>query len=338
MKWTLLTLTMLIFSALIPTTSEAQLFKIINRTGLCVGALCDALEDEVNKDLPDADQSSYLKGMSNAGVAAVKGLGADYASNINLFVVGASVGIGADVGNNSMGDLISGDVKSNQFRGFGVNTSVLVGLNLGIFGDELWGYDLDDFTGFINFMKVGAPKKNGLEADVTAFGMHLQYKYIQPKSVVAGILQWGGVDFTSGFDYAGMDLSFTKSMSKTVSVAGNDGTFDGTAKVGAEVSTISIPFEVSSNVRLLYLLTLYGGLGADLAFGGAKSIANVTGNISVPGGSGTANLDLGSEEGPTFLTGRAFAGFQLNLWALRVYAQVNNGFTNDTVSVNVGLK
>ena len=39
-------------------------------------AIFDDVENQVNTDLPDADQSTYLKGMSNSGVMAIKGLGA----------------------------------------------------------------------------------------------------------------------------------------------------------------------------------------------------------------------------------------------------------------------
>lgn len=324
-----------IFCSSFANVANAKLFTINNRTGSCAVA-CDLLEDLVNKDLPDADQSTYLDGMANASVATQKGLGVDYASNMQIFLVGASGSIGADLGNNNMFDLLGGDVDGNQVRGFGAQVSANLGVNLGLFfKNKFWNRT----NLYLNFLSVDVPDSDGLKGEVSNFGMHLQYMWLPGGSVGLGAFSYGGVYLTSGIEFSKLNISFREDFTSTVTEGSVTATFNGSATVGAEVTTTTIPIEISSNVRFLYLFTLFGGLGADFSFGEAKSIASVSGPISVTGsggGTGTASLDLGQEGSPDVFAMRGFAGLQLNLTALRVSLQLTQGITNDNFAATLG--
>lgn len=321
-------------------SARANLFKIINRTGSC-STVCDQLETQVNNNLPDADQSNYLKGMANASVASQKGLGASYGSNIDYMEVGFTGALGADLGNNSMSDLISGDVDTNQIRGVGVGAAVSLGLKGGLFGSKIGPFDMKRTAFYGYFLTLDAPDTDGLEGDTTSMGVHVQYKLIEGFGAGFGLFEWGGVDVTTGFERSSMKIKFVEPITESVTEGGITANFSGTATVGADVSTVTIPLEISTNFRVLYLTSFFAGLGMDISSGKAKSIANLTGDITITGGgggTGQATLDLGSEEGPSAISTRAFGGFQVNLTVLNAFVLVNKGLTNDTLGVAIGAR
>ncbi len=330
---------LLLFLIFFSHLSYAGLFKIINRSGGS-DLLFDTLETEINKSLPNADQSSYLKGMANSAVMSGKGIGLDYATDISLVNVGYSMGLGADLGGEGVFDIIDGSVKGNNFRGIGISPSLVIGVNLGILPIKKIGFlDLTRVNLYTNFMSATAPSINGLQGEVSSFGFHLQYKLIP--SVELALVRWTGVDLNFGYEYAKLKLSFQQSLSQNVDLGGGaTASVSGTAQFGADVQTHSIPIEVSTGVRLLYAMTLYGGLGVDLNFGSSKSIASVSAPITttVPAGTATGVLDLGSDSSPDSFNMRNFIGAQFNITVARFFIQLNNSFTNDSLGILLGGK
>jgi hypothetical protein len=329
---------LLFISCFCSFTANAGLFEIVNRTGTCSTA-CDFLENEVNANLPNADQSNYLKGMANAGVISQRGLGADYASDIEFMAVSFAAGVGADVGDNSASDLISGDADFDKVRGIGAGSSVSLSLNAGLFSTKFGGIDPKRLRVSAYFLSVDAPDTDGLKGKTTSMGMNFQYKIVPARQAVLGVFRWGGVDITTGFERAATELSFVENLTESISDLGVTASFSGIATVGAEVTTYNIPLEVSSSIRLFHVFSLFTGLGMDLSFGEAKSIANLTGNVTVTGGgTGDATLDLGSKASPSTFGFRGFLGAQVSVTAIKVFALVNKGFGNDTVGLTVGAR
>jgi len=306
------------------------------------------LENNINNSLPEADSSNYLKGMANSSVFAGKGVGVDYANDIDIFVIGAGVGVGVDVGNNSFSDLMGGDVDAEQFRGFGVAPGLMGGINAGILPwDKIGPVELDRLKLYFNFLPF---KKDDADfsIDSTTIGIHAQYKLIKEKEFLpGGIARWGGVDVSSGFEFNKLEIIVrnTQNVTEAVNQGGNtaNATFNGTATVGAKTSTKSIPFEASTSFQLLNVITLFGGLGADINFGKAEAIANVDGPFSLTasgGGSatGTGAVDLGSEGKPASFLARGFAGIQFNILLAHIYVQINKSFGKNLVGANLGLR
>jgi hypothetical protein len=331
-------LNIMLFAIFFMATARAGLFTIVNRTGTCATAVCDALETQINNNLPEADQSNYLKGMANSSVASQKGLGVDYASNFSVLVLGGGVGFGADMGSNSLSDVAGGDIDANEIRGFGASSAVMIGVNMGLFSGKIANINPDQTRLYFHYLSVEAPDYDGLGGKSSSFGFHLQYKIIPTQSKGFGSFMWGGVDITTGLEHSSLKISFTETMTESVTVSGQTGSFSGIVQVGADISTWSIPLEISTNVKLLYFLSFYGGLGIDYNYGSAKSIASLNGTVTVPGGSGDGQLDLGSKTGPSSFGFRGFFGTQINLTALKLFVQVTNGFTDDTLGVSLGLR
>ena len=101
---------------------------------------------------------------------------------------------------------------------------------------------------------------------------------------------------------------------------------------------------MSTSVRVLYILSLFGGAGVDLNFGKSTIAANLSGPVTVSGTSvGSATLTVGDEKGPNFGALRFFAGPQLNLVPLKntnllsLYAQGNYS-TGGNYGVHAGLR
>lgn len=323
----------------------AGLFKVncsgINCNNANVRQAIAELENEVNSNLPDADASSYLKGMANSSVMANKSNGVDYANDIDLFVVGVGVSAGADIGDQSFGDVLGGDVDANQLRGVGIQPALMVGINMGMFDLGSEGFiDFNKLKVFANFFTYELDQSD-IKGDIFNFGLHARYKYIDPISFIPGrLLYWTGVDITTGFEYSKLDVKYTTTEEETYSSGGVTATIDGDVTAGAKVSTISVPVAISTGLQLGYALSTYVGLGADLNFGSAKGKANVDADIddNQPGTELTGNLDIGEDDKPDFLTPRGFVGLQVNVPFVKVYAQLDRQFTEDVWGVGAGLR
>ncbi|TNE97228.1 MAG: hypothetical protein EP326_11820 [Deltaproteobacteria bacterium] len=339
---------LLLVILLVPFSSFAGPFKITlnSCTGGCDNAaiqtLITTLENEVNNDLPDADQSTYLKGMANSSVMSTKGSGTDYANDIDVFLVGAGFNAGLDLGNQSFGDLIGGDVDGNQIRGVGLAPSLLIGFGMGVLPIK-WKI-VKRSKIFVNFFSYDiGDSGDDLQAETSNFGFHIRTKLILPTTIAPlGMMKWGGVDVHFGYDYTSLKLKYTENFNDTTTDGTNTINYNGTAVAGAEVTTSSIPLEVSTNFQLGYVFTFYGGMGMDFNFGTAKSIASVDSNVNITPGAGsatgTATMNLGQEDSPSLMTFRTFGGVQFNIPLLKIYAHVDKALGKSLYGLHAGLK
>ena len=321
--------------ALASSTAFAGPFKLTSCPGGVPQALCDSLEAEVNKNLPDADASNYLKGMSNASVTAGKGATADYGTNFDLFVLGVTAGAGIDPGNQKATDFASGKVDTQQLRGIGAQVNGLLGLKLSMLPGKF--FERSKF-----YVNLGSFDKTSgdVKLKTSSYGAHYQYKLVKEKDFVRfKIFHWGGVDLTTGFEYSNLKLDYTKTLALTTTVSGQNATYNGPLSVVADVKTTSIPFELSTSLQYLYFLSTYVGLGADFSSGKSSVNASSSGTITFPGpATGTGSIDLGQSGKPDAFNARYFVGQQFNFPLLKIYAHVNQSFVNNTIGVAAGVK
>ncbi len=335
----------LLLTLLLASESYANLLTIS-----CTGVDCNTIQplitkmqNDLNADLPDADQSSYLSGMADAAVASQKGVGVDHVNDIDVFVAGVGIGIGAHVGNNTFSDLVGGDVDGEQLRGIGLAPSLMLGINLGMFDLPEWEYfDPNKIKLMVNFFTFSKDDTD-FNAKITNFGVHGRYKIVEDKALLPGkLLHWHGVNILTGFEYSSLELAYTNTETTTYTEGAFTANINGTIKAGAKVTTMSIPVEASTAVSLGYVFSLYGGLGADISFGSAESIANVNAPISVTSGqtaSLVANLDLGQKDGPSAILPRAFVGFQLGVPVWKILTvQLNKGFGEEVYGITASTK
>jgi len=321
--------------------AQAQLFKITkgDKPGALTesqwSALITELEDSINSELPSVETGQYTKGMANATAMASTG-NAIYGSSFKYGLVGGSVSLGVDLGE---GNKLS-DFDAKKVAGVGLQSSVILGFSPGSVTSGQWGpIDPARLRVFLSFLTMDQDVDDA-SVSFTSMGLVGQYRLIQEKSLGLSVLKWNGVDVSSGFRIAKNKFSFTQTMPEfsetsngiTASIA------EAPATLGADVSVYSIPVEVSTSARVLYVLNFFGGLGGDFNFGSSKAIADYTTPITVTGG-GTAegDLELGGNASPTAWNLRAFAGLGFEFAIGSLNLGIGKSLTAGAWATSLGL-
>lgn len=322
-----------------------------------VNAEIAKIEKDINKDLPSGQPHRLMEGMANSSIMAGKGIGSDYASNMEVFLIGAGVGAGADLAKDKTTD--------SDLSGVGVAPGLIIGTNLGFMDTaRILGMDTNRLNVYLNFMghkhkqqlddKPG--KESSAQLDMKSMGAHFRYDWINGKG--SKLFGWGGVKFHMGYEYNKTDITFNSKINETVSQTDSDGNviagdITGSPSAKILVNTHSIPIELSTDVQLLYVLSLYAGIGADYNFGQAKGDGSLNaGSSSIsctnpnPGQvcTGGTSVDV-SPEANINATGkvrpftyRGFAGVQINLPYLRIFGQVDKSLGDDLIGATAGVR
>lgn len=317
-----------------------------------------SFEDEVNAELPQEGPDRLMQGMANTSVMASKGIGKDYASYMNMYLIGAGAGVSVDQQYDSTID--------SEISGGGAALGVVVGStakNLGF--QSFAGLDPKRVGIYTNFMrykhnqiiKSNPGSESNLAADLFNLGVHFRYDWIDGSG--DPMLGWGGLKLHWGYDYNETTIVFQNDLDKNINLIDIDNGSGATATIAGKITgspqyevksqTHSIPLEISTDVRFLYFMTLYGGLGTDINYGKATGKGLLNGNVSPLACNGTAcvgvtdlkvqvqaNLDAEGKVDPLML--RGFTGLQLNLPYFRIYGQVDKAFGTELIAVSTGLK
>jgi hypothetical protein len=322
---------------------EAQVFKITAGTRAApftsdaqYRTFLDSLEDEVNQNLPSVETGQYTKGMANATAMAGTGAGIVYGASYKYGLVGANLSLGADLGE---GNSLS-SIDAKKVAGFAIQSSAVIGFTPGTVTTGQWGpIDPARLRVYLSFMSL-SQSVDGAEASFSTMGLMGQYRLIDEKSLGLNLVKWNGVDVSSGLRYGKMKLNYVQVLDVDFEDTGTGATASvtGPATIGADVSIFTVPVEVSSSVRLLYVLNLFGGIGADFNFGSSKAIANYDSNITISGGStATGDLDLGTNASPTLANLRMFAGLGMEFAVGTLSAGVGKSVTSGAWMMNAGL-
>lgn len=357
---------LLLLTGLLTLTAEAQIFKIkVTDYGAGAGnqtfqdfvdAEIKKIENEVNKDLPSGPPQKLLEGTANASVMAGKGIGSDYASRMEVALIGAGVGVGAD--------LTKSKDPESDLSGAAIASGAIVGVNLGFLDTKkILGMDTDRLNFYLNFMdythKQNLGDKDGqksnAEIDMTSIGAHFKYDWIRGSG--SKWLGWGGVKFHFGYEYNKNNIQFQSEINESINETDSNGnTISGTIRgnplARIDTTTHSIPLELSTDVQLLYFLSLYTGVGVDYNFGQSKargtlnadeSTLTCTGSSTPCPGGGTsvtvqAEADLNGTGKVNPFTSRAFAGAQINLPYMVIFVQGDKAFGSNVVGATAGLR
>jgi len=216
-----------------------------------------------------------------------------------------------------------------------------------------------------------------INGNVTNFGLHGKYKLFRGRNAdPIGLIRWNGLDIISGFDIAHYKMLFNTTLElppssgsvntgmptlySDVMKGSENYTLNGTTDIeaGLSMTNFTIPVEATTSVRLLYILSAFVGLGADMNLGGMSTIANadanvtatVTGMVDEDGtGSGVAtrkdygtivigsNIDLGETAHPSLMDLRLMTGMQMNLGPVHLYAKVATNLFYSGYSAHVGI-
>ncbi len=339
----------------IPTLAQAQIFDlrlVSNTGGAGVTAIFESelqkIENEINADLPTGDPKRLMEGMANSQAASAKGFATDYISHFDKVLIGAGLGLGADLEENKDAD--------SDLSGIGVTGGLQLGLNMSMFADNSFlGLDPKKTTVMLNFFSFGLDRNfddNKAEIDMLSFGLSGTYKWIDGNG--NRLFGWDGVRLHTGYQYTKADITFTGKINEVVNETSSGstvtGTITGNPKGTIETATHSIPLEISTGVNFLWVMSFYGGVGTDFNMGSAQGKgdlntqnSNLTCTGGACGGGGQtavvateANIDDEADVQPFFF--RGFAGFQVNLPYIRLYAQGNKVFGTEVYSLATGLR
>ena len=327
-------------------------------------------KDLVNERLlPLQDTSAFLSAMANSGAAASKSMPVDYATDPTLFSL--SVATGVSEHGLSLDDFKNYNLDTTKplpGQGAGITVSALLGLNLRAFDPPRWDYfDFSRLSLFVNFFAIDLeqPQNANFDVNFKTFGLHGQYQLFDSHALASsGLLRWGGLAVTTGFDYTSMSVLYNTSIpsstttTQTSTIANSNQTlpitlsYTGAAKLGADINIFSIPFEVTTHVQLAYILSIYVGGGFDLNFGSASLAGNASAPIVIQAtnpqnpentsdaitiASPDATLNMSGNSSVTVGDFRGYAGLQINLLAAAIFVQANADSTS-TYGANAGFR
>lgn len=352
------------FVFLLISQAEAQVFNVeitdyggtdsIPALKRYIDSEVQKLEDQINEDIPVESPHEIMNGMANSNVLAAKGLGTDYASYMDVFLVGAGIGAAADFEKeNSLG---------SDIVGVGAAAGFVAGVNLDkINVHEFVGLDTKKLNVYFNMINTAytyeARNDGGVESDINTeflnIGLHFRYDWVEGSGDPQ--FGWGGLKLHWGYEFSDASYMFTNKLDRVINAVdatqGNiNGRITGQPKYEISTQTHSIPLEVSTDLRMLNFFTLFGGLGTDINYGKAQGKGVVDGDVTplictgggFCGGSqiievqAKANVDAEAHVDPLFL--RGFLGMQFNIPYFRIYAQANKVFGTKLLGANVGLR
>jgi hypothetical protein len=311
--------------------------------GMTTAQLTSLITGQVDGLFQVTNVNSFLRDFQNAQSFSSKGLGVDYASEATLVEAGATFSLASNV---DKAYKPSGSYTDPPISGGGANFSLMGGVGLGLVG-------LDPVMIFANWFK-GSATLGQLDGHYQNWGLHGQLRLLGPSrgmSATKFLIRWGGIAITSGVDYAHVELSTSNKISSTFPVAQGAPvtvTSAGNLTFTLDQTTWSVPLEVTTSLRLLSLITLYGGLGLDWQLGGGcdlhilMSQASLTGKVQgvAYNNLGTVDIKADGHVAPSAARMREIAGVQLSIMdVVRIFAQVNTTASSPMLtSLALGLR
>jgi hypothetical protein len=316
--------------------------------------LTNDILNQVNNIFQVADVGAFLKDFQNTQAFSSKGLGVDYASETTLAEVGATISFATSVDKSY--NKPSGSYSDPMpLSSGGLNFSLMGGLGLGLIG-------LDPVMIFGNWFK-GNASFGQLDGSYDNWGVHGQVRLLGPSrkmSAAKFLIRWGGIAITSGADYSRMTLNARKDLQSTFALPAYSGVSQGTVSIqnqgtltfSLQQTTWTVPLEFTTSLRLLSLLTIYGGFGLDFQLGGGSDLdinmtsGNLTGKVSSAAGTtpvgdlGTATITVKQHANPSAARFREIIGLQVGVFDIvRVFVQVNNTPSSPSLtSIAAGLR
>jgi hypothetical protein len=321
--------------------SDAAAFA--SSIGMTTDQLTALINNKVDGLLQVTNLNAFLRDFQNAQSFSSKGLGVDYASEATLVEAGATLSLASNV---DKAYKPSGSYTDPPISGGGANFSLMAGLGLGLIG-------LDPVMIFGNWFK-GSASLGQLDGNYQNWGFHGQLRLLGPSRSMSAtklLIRWGGIAITSGVDYAHVGLSSKKTIASTFDIAPGAPvtvTSSGSLAFTLDQTTWSVPLEVTTSLRLLSLITVYGGLGLDWQLGGDCNMhvlmqgANLSGKVQgvTYNNLGSVDVKVDGQVSPSAARMREIFGVQLSILdVIRIFAQVNTTASSPMLtSLAMGLR
>jgi len=311
--------------ATVTVTLNQQGRELASDLGLSVPALIEHAEARIDELYKVSRIDELLRAFANTAGFAQRGLGADYDVDPgDIFVGAGAAGVHGDVAIGTTNTLLGGSI---------VNFSLLAGANLRRWHHPRW---TTFASGFYEATTI-----HGLEGHLLTLGAHVQYQLVQPTQ--PGNAMWTGVAATTGLEVAKWTVGTASSIeSHFIAEGPNDRHsihMSSTGTLDVITTTVGVPIELTTGVRLLHVITLYTGGGLALTSGDSTISAQLESQLTINSDNlpvGSATITGSGESSPSIASAHAIAGAMIHTRHARVFMQGTLG--SGELSVALGLR
>ena len=365
---------------LIPAVISAQVTitpPTVNVTNPLLALIAADLEDAINSQLESAademeiqlnteiepflNQEDLVLGFSNAGASAAHSGTQRAYNDYKIFALTVGSGFALSAPSTSVSELEQAveNIEQDGDIYFGaavqpINASL--GINMGWLVEDL--YATVKF-GYSNISEGTLVEDFSFKS--LTLGVLADYQVFQSRSLPLGFIRWRGLTVGSGLMFQSNESVFKMAL-EVDPVAADVPLADEYAvpgltdleadleiqpelTLGVSSHSISIPLEVTTGVRLLWLIDLNVGVGIDLAFGDSNIDLSIESPVYVDTTSdwftfndGSILIDLGTEgNGPQLVRPRLTAGVGFNLGPVKLDVPMMYYIDTKGVSAMVGL-
>jgi hypothetical protein len=253
--------------------------------------------------------------------------------DIFAFMWGLSLGAVIPSTSGGTNDNIAKDKDADT--GLGLSSAFNLGINVTLLKNMI---GLDSLLPNRLYMNIKGSSfsldANNFEYKTATFGIGANYQLIDEGGDRFRLFKWTGLSAGTGFIYSKnrtlFKTKFTeyKSDNFTVNFSNYSLSFKPTTEFGVDIKTYTIPIDVSTSVRLLWLFNFSCGAGFDLNFGKSKIVSRSDSVVKLNGSGlsvseeGRAVIDGSTTENPTLLNLKIMGGLGICLGPLPVDASV----------------
>ena len=318
------------------TASSAQALSVGGTAPTTIDpAINLAIQTAFNTALADAnielqkydDQPDLARGFSNANAYAANAATLQGYQDYDLFAVMAGIMAGAQLPSSNKSYYDDLDKKVEEKGDLYIGASAALALNVGINAGFIYpGLYLNVKGGYFSKDDI----KDKLSVENILLGVGANYSWLQTKSFLAGLFVWRGLSFGTGFIFNRSEVNLKIDLdpiTENFAGGGETGTLtlDPSIKLGVKSTTYTIPFDVTTSVRLLWFLNFNLGAGLDFNFGYTDIIVKSNGNVSatVTGGytatGGNFTVDASTKDKhPSLIRPKIMSGLGLNISVVKI--------------------
>jgi len=284
--------------------------QLAGELGLDVPAFVAQSEARIDELYRLSRTDALLRAFADVAAFAQRGLGTDVDPDPGDIMFGVS-------GTGFQGDIAIG-AENALLAGSSVNAAVMVGVNLARWGHPRW-------TVFANGFYL-ATTVRALDGDLLTLGAHVQYRLVP--GTRPGRVRWTGLTVTTGVEHAAWTVGAGQALETNFRVQGTSAEkaihLSSSGTLAVHASTLGVPLELTTGVRLLDLFVPYVGVGAELATGSSTLEVDLDSALTINADSrpiGTAHITGRDSATPDPLAVHALAGLQLHTRHARIALQ-----------------
>lgn len=310
-------------------------------------------------------QDMLAKGFGNSVVYASGAASLDGYQGYDLFAILFGASISAQLPDSSLSLNTVDHIKNDIIRdkdldaGVGFSSAFNIGLNITVLKNiaGLGGVLPNRLYANIKYFSLSRDIKD-YSLDTSIIGLGLNYQLIEKVGIPLGLVKWSGISIGTGFFHTTSKVDFTFKFDEYISNPINVSStnyymgFTPDTHFGVDISENIIPIDLSTSLKVLWILNISAGLGIDLTFGKSDIVTGSTTGMKVYSGpdknnltpvalstGGIAVVDAGTKGKPTFANFRVSGGIGICMGPVPIDLRMTTyPFTSGySVSLSTGI-